>query len=94
MSAQITDKRTPFPQKTLACGFGLEDWWVKPKHGQMTRGSEKVELEPKAMAVLLCLAEHDGQPVSREIIMDTVWPGVFVSEEALEPVYFPIEKSL
>jgi TolB-like protein/DNA-binding winged helix-turn-helix (wHTH) protein/Tfp pilus assembly protein PilF len=39
--------------------------------------------EPKAMEVLMVLAEHAGEVISREKLLADVWAGVVVSDEAL-----------
>lgn len=36
------------------------------------------------MEVLVCLAEHPGEAVSKEKLLQTVWPNTFVSEDALK----------
>jgi Tol biopolymer transport system component/DNA-binding winged helix-turn-helix (wHTH) protein len=41
------------------------------------------QLEPKAMAVLLCLAEAAGEVVSRESLIQQVWEGGFVTDDVL-----------
>jgi Tol biopolymer transport system component/DNA-binding winged helix-turn-helix (wHTH) protein len=42
-----------------------------------------VQVEPKAMEVLLCLAAAPGEVVSREELIDKVWQGAFVSDDVL-----------
>jgi DNA-binding winged helix-turn-helix (wHTH) protein len=42
-----------------------------------------LRLEPKVMHVLLVLAEHAGDVVSRQMIRDTVWPDIFVGDDVL-----------
>jgi hypothetical protein len=42
-----------------------------------------IQVEPKVMEVLLCLAEAPGEVVSREALLDRVWQGAFVSEDVL-----------
>lgn len=39
-------------------GFYIDNWLVKPTSGMLTKGSETVRLEPKAMEVLVYLASH------------------------------------
>jgi Tol biopolymer transport system component/DNA-binding winged helix-turn-helix (wHTH) protein len=41
------------------------------------------QLEPKAMAVLLCLAEVPGEVVPRERLIQRVWEGGFVTDDVL-----------
>jgi TolB-like protein/DNA-binding winged helix-turn-helix (wHTH) protein len=40
-------------------------------------------IEPKVMEVLVCLASHLGEAVSKEKILQTVWPDTFVSDDVL-----------
>jgi DNA-binding winged helix-turn-helix (wHTH) protein/predicted ATPase/KaiC/GvpD/RAD55 family RecA-like ATPase len=43
-----------------------------------------ISLRPKAFAVLRLLLEHPGQLVSKQQVMDTVWPGTFVGDAVLK----------
>lgn len=36
------------------------------------------------MAVLVCLAEHTGEVVTKEMLLGTVWPGTFVGDDVLK----------
>src|SRR5215831_437735 len=42
-----------------------------------------VRLEPKVMEVLLCLAEHPGETLSKEQLFQAVWPNIVVTEDVL-----------
>jgi len=68
-------------------GFLLADWEVRPRHGTLLRHghgpAELVRVEPRVMAVLACLARHDGEVVSRDEFSVEVWGGRIVSDEAL-----------
>lgn len=71
----------------LDSGFLLQDWEVRPRHGTVSRrgeaGSEPVHVEPRVMAVLLCLARRAGEVVTRDEFSAEVWSGRVVSDEAL-----------
>jgi DNA-binding winged helix-turn-helix (wHTH) protein/TolB-like protein len=68
-------------------GFRLGDWEVRPRHGTLLRDGqdpeEVVRVEPRVMAVLVCLAHHVGQVVTRDEFSADVWGGRIVSDEAL-----------
>ena len=49
---------------------------------QLRREQVVVTLTHKAFAVLCYLVAHAGELVTREALMETVWPGVFVSDAA------------
>lgn len=42
-----------------------------------------MKLEPRIMQVLVLLAKHPGQVLTREFLIDTVWQNRFVGEEGL-----------
>ena len=64
-------------------GFHLGHWLVMPSLNTASCKGNTFHLEPKVMAVLVCLAEHRGEPVSKEMLLETVWPDTFVSEGVL-----------
>src|SRR5262245_48976690 len=50
------------------------------------RGSQSIKLRPKAFAVLDYLLGRPGQLVTKEELIDAVWPGTFVGEAVLKVV--------
>lgn len=66
----------------LDCDFRIGEWLVSPMLNQVSRNGSSARLEPKAMRVLVYLAEHPGV-VSKEQIIAAVWPDVFVSDDVL-----------
>jgi len=64
--------------------FRLLDYVVDPALNRITTPSgQTVQVEPKIMDVLVALAEHAGEVVTRDELMQRVWNGVFVSDDAL-----------
>jgi TolB-like protein len=61
----------------------IGDWLVEPRLARVSRAGEVQRVTPRAMAVLLCLAEAGGTVVSRNDILDAVWPGMAVTPDAL-----------
>jgi len=70
------------------------DWTVAPDLNQLSAQGEIVKVEPKAMAVLLCLANQAGRVVSREVLLSEVWPGVVVGDDSLTQVIIKLRKAL
>jgi TolB-like protein/DNA-binding winged helix-turn-helix (wHTH) protein len=68
-------------------GFLLGEWEVHPRHGTLVRTSSRTapptQVEPRVMAVLVCLAQHAGNVVTRDEFIAEVWGGRVVSDEAL-----------
>ncbi len=48
------------------------------------KGSQAIKLRPKAFAVLGYLLGHPGQLVTKEELLNAVWPGTFVGEAVLK----------
>ena len=59
------------------------DWLVEPKLARVSRAGEIQRVTPRAMAVLVCLAKAGGTVVSRNDILDAVWPRMAVTPDAL-----------
>src|ERR1700752_1355863 len=56
---------------------------VVPILNSTSRQGKTVRLEPKMMGVLLCLAQHPGETLSKEQLFRAVWPNTVVSEDVL-----------
>jgi len=70
-------------------------WTVEPALNQLVAaGGQTTRLEPKAMAVLMHLADRAGQVVSREALLAAVWPGVVVGDDSLTQVVIKLRKAL
>ena len=63
--------------------FCIGDWCVDPAAGQILRGDEIVRLEARTMRLLLDLAEHAGEVVSIDDLLDRVWSGVIVTPNSV-----------
>jgi DNA-binding winged helix-turn-helix (wHTH) protein/TolB-like protein/Flp pilus assembly protein TadD len=70
------------------------DWIVEPDLNQLSAPGKAVKIEPKAMAVLLHLANRPGQVVSRETLLSDVWPGVVGGDNSLTQVIIKLRKAL
>ena len=74
--------------------FRIADWLVDPGSGEIRQGEEIVKLEPRAMDLLVLLAAHADQAVSREQILDQVWHGVIVGDDAVTAAIIKLRKAL
>ena len=66
-----------------ASDLKIGDWQFHVRAHELVRNGETVRLEPRAASLLRYLAEHPGEPVSRSVLLETLWPGVVVGDEAL-----------
>jgi transcriptional activator of cad operon len=61
----------------------IGDWQVDPAASQISREGEVVRLEARTLRLLLDLAEHAGQVVSIDDLLDRVWAGVIVTPDSV-----------
>ncbi len=75
--------------------FSIGEWLVQPQLNRLSRsGCSDVQLEPKMMDVLVRLARTTGEVVSREDLIDAVWPDVFISESVLTRAIAGLRRAL
>jgi TolB-like protein/DNA-binding winged helix-turn-helix (wHTH) protein len=67
----------------LTDSFRIGEFHVEPSLNTVTGPAGPTRLEPKVMQVLVCLAAHAGQVVSKERLMRSVWPDTFVGDDVL-----------
>jgi adenylate cyclase len=70
------------------------DWSVDPGLNQIRRDDETIRLEPKVMEVLTFLGAHPGEVVSREVLLDALWPGMVVGDDSLTQSVIKLRKAL
>jgi DNA-binding winged helix-turn-helix (wHTH) protein len=70
-------------------GFTLDE-----REGTVTGPGGSVRLEPRVMAVLAELARHNGRVVSRQELLDTIWPDVVVTEYTLNRCIYRLRRAL
>src|SRR5262249_16322933 len=58
------------------------------------KGSRAIKLRPKAFAVLDYLLGHRGRLVTKEELLNAVWPGTFVGEAVLKVAIRQIREAL
>lgn len=64
-------------------GIRVGEWTVWPTLNRIGRSEGSVDLEPKLMDLLVCLAESAGEVVTKEALLDRVWQVEHVSDGTL-----------
>jgi adenylate cyclase len=75
-------------------GIAFDDFRLDPQNQCLWRGADQVELSPKAFAVLAFLAERAGRLVTKQELLDGVWPDIHVTEGVLKRAILEIRKAL
>jgi adenylate cyclase len=72
----------------------IGDWCVAPALDEIAKDGKTLKLEPRTMRVLLCLAEHPGEVVSVEQLLDAVWKDVVVTEDSVYQAVATLRRAL
>jgi TolB-like protein/DNA-binding winged helix-turn-helix (wHTH) protein/Flp pilus assembly protein TadD len=67
---------------------------LEPAERKLLRGSEIVELTPKAFDTLLLLVRNTGRLLDKDELISRVWPETFVEEGSLSNNIFVLRKAL
>lgn len=78
----------------LRKGFGLGNWQVLPDRGLLLGGDAQIHVEPLPMDVLVVLAAHQGDVVSKDQLVEAVWNGRPVSDEVITRCISLIRRAL
>ena len=72
--------------------FMIGDFVVLPAHNKITQDSDEFLLEPKIMEVLCYFAKHPHQVISKQQILDGLWPGQTIGQEVITRAVFELRK--
>src|SRR5215831_4850597 len=85
--------RAPVAVEDVVNGnFRVGPWLVEPSLNTLSQNGTSVRLEPKQIEVLVCLARHQGETVSKEKLLQTVWPDTFVGDDVLVRCIFVLRR--
>ena len=74
--------------------FTLSGWLVEAKLGRVTRKTKTLHLEPQVMKVLVYLAAHAREVVTKDQLISALWPNTIVSDAALARCISQIRQAL
>ncbi len=67
---------------------------VDPELDEISKDGRAIKLEPKAMELLICLAERPGEVVSVDELLDRVWRDVIVSHDSVYAAVAALRRTL
>jgi TolB-like protein/DNA-binding winged helix-turn-helix (wHTH) protein len=67
----------------MANAFQIGPWVAVPSLNTLSLNGKTIRIEPKVMEVLVCLVNQAGETISKEELLETVWPHTFVSDDVL-----------
>jgi len=68
---------------TTKSEFHIGQWRVLPWQNCLIKDGQTKSIEPQCMALLIFLAKHQGQVLSRAELLDALWENVVVNENTL-----------
>jgi len=74
--------------------FLFDDVRVEPATFRAFKAGQVIQLEPKALRLLLFLIENRGRLIEKEEILDAIWNGTHVTENALTREIGKLRKNL
>jgi TolB-like protein/DNA-binding winged helix-turn-helix (wHTH) protein/Tfp pilus assembly protein PilF len=74
--------------------LALDEFRLDVMGRSLTRRGELVALPPKVVETLILLAENQGRTLSKEELIEQVWPGTFVEEGSLTQNISILRKAL
>lgn len=87
----LTRRGAPEPREF---DFAVGRWRARVADGLLWDGSTTRRLEPRVMAVLRCLAERPGLPVTKRQLLQEAWGDVAVSDGAVVRTVVVLRKAL
>jgi transcriptional activator of cad operon len=80
------------PADSISLTIG--DWHVDPSIDEISRDGIVVKLEPRAMRLLLSLADRGGRVVSVQELLDEVWADVLVTSDSVYQAVAALRRTL
>jgi DNA-binding winged helix-turn-helix (wHTH) protein/Tol biopolymer transport system component len=72
----------------------IGEWTFDSQAQKLIQGEEEVQLEPISSDLLLCLVNHHGDVVSKDLLIEHVWKNRIVSDSAITRVISLLRKHL
>jgi DNA-binding winged helix-turn-helix (wHTH) protein len=74
----------PAPERPVGPSWEFDAFRLDGRDERLWHGQEVMHLSPKAFAVLRCLVTQAGQLVTKDALLEAVWPETAVSESVLQ----------
>ena len=70
-------------ERSTTTTLRIGPWCIDPKSNKISRDGKATQVELRTMRLLLCLAEHQGEVVSIDGLLNQVWPDVTVAPDSV-----------
>jgi DNA-binding winged helix-turn-helix (wHTH) protein len=91
--SQRFSKRCYFQPEQQLVYVRASSMWT-PQNRLLRKGEKPIGLTPKAFECCSCLVQHSGEVVSKDELIQAVWPDSFVEDSNLTQTVFMLRKAL
>ncbi|HEU4388171.1 MAG TPA: winged helix-turn-helix domain-containing protein, partial [Blastocatellia bacterium] len=74
--------------------YRFAEFELDTNQSRLARAGKEIPLQPKVFEALLLLVRNQGQLVTKQQLMEALWPETFVNDEALAQIIFKLRRSL
>ena len=75
-------------------GYRFGPFRLDRRRRRLYRGDEPLHLKPKEFELLCCLVDHRDRVLSKEELLDRLWPRQTVTEANLSQAVYAVRKAL
>jgi DNA-binding winged helix-turn-helix (wHTH) protein len=74
--------------------YEFDEFRLEIAEGRLLRRGERVPMAPKEFETLRVLVEHHGRLVSKQMLLEHVWPGTYVGDDTIAQRVSLVRKAL
>ena len=78
----------------LHMNYRFDDLELDTSRGLLRRGTDEIRLEPRAFTLLCFLVENRDRVVSKDELVEKVWSGRFISDDAISTAMKTVRRAL
>ena len=82
------------PLETIPLNYQFAEFTLDVARGCVLKDGEEIKLRPKVYEALKYLLDHRGRLVTKQELMEAVWPGAFVTDDSLVQCTLELRRAL
>ncbi len=80
--------------ETFKGNFSFSEFKAIPQANLLIKKAREKRIEPKVMSLLILLASKNGDVVTRQEILDNLWPNMVVGDEVISQLIYSLRNAL
>src|SRR5215475_6205533 len=74
--------------------YAFDDYTLDPEHYEFRQAGRLVRIEPRVFDLLVYLVQHPGRTVTKEELLEQLWPNQFVTDDSLTTAVAQVRRAL